>query len=122
MTVEVLALSLVGFLLASRRIIVTAVTGDAIATEEIRRVNRASIINFWASAVTKTDTIGVFLNRTELLPVDSVNIESSADVIDTDRDQLLFNTRVGRGQLRVPVGALTTEMQFLLSVEPILGI
>jgi hypothetical protein len=106
--------------MASRRLIVTAVTGDAIANEEIRRVEVPSIVNFWASAVTKTDTIGLSLNRTEILPVDSVNIESSADVIDTSIDQLLFNTVVGRGQLRVPVAAVTTELQFLLSVEPIL--
>lgn len=108
-------------MLASRRIDVGAVTADAIATDEIRRVTRPSIVNFWASCVTNGDTIGVFLNRTELLPTDEMNIEVSADVIDTDRDQLLFNTRVGRGQLRVPVGAVTTEVQFLLSVEPLLA-
>lgn len=106
--------------MASRRIIVSAVTGDAISDEEIRRVDTPSTVNLWASAVTKTDKIGLLLNRTEILPADSVNIEASADVIDTSRDQLLFNTVVGRGQLRVPVPALTTEMQFLLSVEPIL--
>lgn len=109
-------------MLASRRIDVGAVTADAISDDEIRRVTRPSIVNFWASCATAGDTVGVFLNRTELLPVDEMNIEASADVIDTDRDQLLFNTRVGRGQLRVPVGAVTTEVQFLLSVEPILGI
>ena len=27
----------------------------------------------------------------------------------------------GAGQLRVPVGSVNTELQFLLSVEPILG-
>lgn len=107
--------------MASRRTEVTAVTGDAIATEEIRRVSRPSIVNFWASSATEDDTIGVFLNRTELLPTDNMNVEAAAGVIDTDRDQLLFNTRVGRGQLRVPVGVVTTEIQFLLSVEPILG-
>lgn len=106
--------------MASRRLAVNAVTGDAIATEEIRRVDAPSIVNFWASCLTNGDQIGVFLNRTELLPADEINVEISADVIDTDRDQLLFNTRVGRGQLRVPVPALTTEAQFLLSVEPIL--
>lgn len=106
--------------MASRRMIVTAVTGDAIATEEIRRVDTPCTVNFWAAAVTKTDTIGVLLNRTEILPIDSMNIEVAADVIDTSRDQLLFNVVVGRGQLRIPIGAVTTELQFLLSVEPIL--
>lgn len=107
--------------MASRRIDVGAATNDAISTEEIRRVEVPSIINFWASCVTNGDTIGMLLNKTEIMATDEMNIEAAADVIDTSRDQLLFNTVVGRGQLRVPVGAVTTELQFLLSVEPILG-
>lgn len=106
--------------MASRRIDVGAVTADAISNEEIRRVERLSEVNMWASCVTNGDTIGLLLNRTEIMPTDEMNIEASADVIDTDRDQLVFGTIVGRGQLRVPVGAVTTEVQFLLSVEPVL--
>lgn len=106
--------------MASRRIVVTGTTADAIATEEIRRVDVPSRVNFWAAGVTKTDSIGLSLNRTEILPADNVNIEVAADVIDVSRDQLVFNTVVGRGQLRVPVTTLTTEAQFLISVEPIL--
>lgn len=107
--------------MASRRKIIAAVNDDTISNDEIRRVEGPSIVNFWASSVTKTDTIGLFLNKVEILPVDSVNIEAAADVIDTDRDQLVFNCFVGEGQLRVPVKALTTELQFLLSVEPVIG-
>jgi hypothetical protein len=55
------------------------------------------------------------------MPTDEMNIEIAADVIDTSRDQLVFSTVVGAGQLRVPVGSVNTELQFLLSVEPILG-
>lgn len=106
--------------MASRRLGVTAVTGDAIALEEIRRVDRLSTVNFWASSVTNGDQVGLLLNRTEIMPAGECNIESSADVIDTDRDQLVFNSLVGAGQLRVPVPVLTTELQFLLSVEPVI--
>jgi len=107
--------------MASRRTDVTAATADAISTEEIRRVDVPSVVNMWASCVTNGDTIGLLLNRTEIMPTDEMNIEIAADVIDTSRDQLVFSTVVGAGQLRVPVGAVTTEVQFLLSVEPILG-
>lgn len=107
--------------MSSRRLGVNAVTNDAISDEEIRRVEVPSVVNMWASCVTNGDSIGLLLNKTEIMPAGEVNIESSADVIDNDRDQLIFNTVVGPGQLRVPVTAVTTEIQFLLSVEPILG-
>lgn len=108
--------------MSSRRIDVGAPIGDAIATEEIRRVEQPSRVNLWASCVTNGDTIGLFLNKTEIMLTDECNIETSADVIDVSRDQLVFGSVVGRGQLRVPIGAVTTELQFLLSVEPILGV
>jgi hypothetical protein len=106
--------------MASRRLVITAVSGDVLSDEEIRRVDTPSTINLWASCVTKGDKLGLLLNRTEILPADNVNLEAAADVIDTSRDQLLFNSVVGRGQLRAPVPAVTTELQLLLSVEPIL--
>lgn len=107
--------------MASRRIDVGAVNNDAISTDEIRRIETESVVNMWASCVTNGDTIGLLLNKTEIMAVDECNIEVSADVIDTGRDQLVFDSVVGIGQLRVPVGAVTTEIQFLLSVEPILA-
>ncbi len=106
--------------MSSRRIDVATVTNDAISTDEIRRVEVPSIVNMWASCVTNGDTIGLLLNKTEIMATDECNIEISADVIDTGRDQLVFDTVVGEGQLRVPIGAVSTEIQFLLSVEPVL--
>lgn len=107
--------------MSSRRIDVGAVTNDAISTDEIRRVEVPSVVNMWASSVTNGDTIGLLLNKTEIMATDEMNIEISADVIDISRDQLVFDTIVGEGQLRVPIGAVTTEVQFLLSVEPVLS-
>jgi len=105
--------------MASRRKVVTAVTEDAIATEEIRRVDVPSTVSLWGSCQTKGDQIGLLLNRTEILPSGNMNIESSADVIDIQRDGLVMNAVVGRGQLRVPIAAVTTELQFHLQVDPI---
>lgn len=107
--------------MASKRKVVTVVSGDAIADDEIRRVEMPSRVNLWATCVTKGDKLSLFLNKVEIYPSDNMNIEAAADVIDTDRDQLVFGAVVGAGQLRVGIAAVTTELQFLLSVEPILG-
>lgn len=102
----------------ARRIDVAAVSGDAIANEEIRRVEIPSRVSLAASCVTNGDTLGLLLNSTEILPTDECNIEISADVIDLSRDMLVVDLFIGRGQLRIPVGAVTTELQFWLQHQP----
>lgn len=106
--------------MASLRFSSSAVSADLLADEDIRRVEVPSVVLMFASCVTNGDTLGLRLDRTIIRETGEVNIESSADVVDTSRDQVVFGTVVGRGNLRLPVGAVTTEIQGELSVEPIL--
>lgn len=96
-----------------------AANPDIISAEVIRRVLRSSVVNLWGAGVTNGDTMGLFLDRTEIMATGEVNIEVSADVVDSGRDQLVFGSVIGRGNLRIPIGAVTTEIQGLVSVEPI---
>ena len=105
--------------MASLKFSAAAADPDVISSEVIRRVLRPSVVNLFGSGVTNGDTMGLFLDRNEIMPTGEVNIEISADVVDSDRDQLVFGSVVGRGNLRIPIGAVTTEIQGLLSVEPI---
>lgn len=105
--------------MASRRLGIGAVTNDALASEDIRLVEVLSMVNFWASSVTNGDLVGLRLNKTIIMDDGEVNT-IAGDVIDSSMDQLVFNTVVGAGQLKVPVPTLTTELQFLISVEPVL--
>jgi len=107
--------------MASFRLLVAATTPDAISTANIRRVLRPSIVNFWATAVTVTDELSLFLDNTEIMASGTANVTAAAlGLVSTNEDQLVFNTVVGRGDLRVPVGVLTTSLILLISVEPIL--
>lgn len=106
--------------MASRRLLVSAVTGDALADEDIRNVEAPSEINMWATAVTVTDEIGLRLDRTIIMDAGTANVSAAASgMVDTDRDQLVFNSLVGPGRLRVPVPTLTTSLIFIISVEPV---
>jgi len=104
--------------MSSRRLAVTAVTGDALATEDIRNVFVPSVVNLFASSVTNGDEIGLQMDSTIIVANGELNT-IAGDVVDVGIDQITFNTVVGRGTLRLPVPTLTTELQFLLSVEPI---
>jgi len=107
--------------MASRRLLVSAVTNDALSDQDIRTIEGPSLVNLWASAVTVTDTIGLRLGKTIILDDGTANVRAAAvGLVQTDTDQLVFNAVVGAGDLRLPVATLTTSLIFIISVEPIL--
>lgn len=106
--------------MASRRLLVSVTTNDALADQDIRTVEVPSVVNLWATAVTVTDTIGLRLDKTVIMDDGTANVSAAAlGLVDTDRDQLVMESVVGAGTLRVPV-AVTTSLIFIISVEPIL--
>jgi len=107
--------------MASRRLLVSAVTNDALADQDIRTVEVPSVVNLWAAAVTVTDTIGLRLDKTIIMDDGTANVSAAAlGLVQVQEDQLVFNAVVGPGTLRVPVAILTTSLIFIISVEPIL--
>lgn len=106
--------------MASRRLLVSVTTNDALADQDIRTVEVPSIVSLWATAVTITDSIGLRLDKTVIMDDGTANVSAAAlGMVDTDRDQLVMDSVVGPGTLRVPV-AVTTSLIFIISVEPIL--
>lgn len=106
--------------MASRRLLVSAVTADALADEDIRNVEEPSVVNVWATCVTVTDEIGLRLDKTVIMDAGTMNIRAAAvGLVQTDTDQLVFNTIVPPGRLRINVPVLTTSLIFLISVEPV---
>jgi len=107
--------------MASRRLLVSAVTNDALADQDIRTVEVPSVVNLWAAAVTISDTIGLRLDKTIIMDDGTANVSAAAlGLVQVQEDQLVFNAVVGPGTLRVPVATLTTSLLFIISVEPIL--
>jgi len=106
---------------SARRLLVSATTNDALSDQDIRVVEEPSIVMLFATAVTVTDTIGLRLGKTVIMDDGTMNVSAAAlGFVDTDRDQLVFGTVVGAGDLRVSVAILTTSLIFIISVEPIL--
>lgn len=106
--------------MASRRALVSASTNDALSDQDIRTVSVASVVNLWASCVTVTDLVGLRLDKTIIMDDGTVNIHAAAlGLVNVSDDQLVFNSVVGAGTLRLPV-TVTTSAIYLLSVEPIL--
>lgn len=77
-----------------------------------------ALISLYASGVTGGDTISFSVGNEDFLLDAAVNIEASADVVDTDRDQILFQEPVPAGKMFLAVEA-TTAVNFLLVIEPL---
>ncbi len=106
--------------MATRRLLVSAVTNDALSDQDIRNVKVPSIVNLWATSVTVTDTIGLRQGSNIIMDDGTANVAAAAlGMVDVNRDQLVFGAIVPVGTLRVPVATLTTSLIFILSVEPL---
>jgi len=75
-----------------------------------------ALLSLYAAGVTVLDQIDCTAAGEQLLVNGHVNIEISADVLDTGRDQLLFQEPVKEGKVFLPV-AVTTALNWLLVLE-----
>jgi len=105
--------------MAALRFSTAVISADLLSDEDIRLVEVPSVVNLAVSSVTNGDTVGLRLNKTIILDVGECNT-IAGDIVDPFMDRLVANSVVGRGQLKVPVGAVTTELQGQIFVEPIL--
>ena len=106
--------------MASRRFLVPATNNDVLSDQDIRTIEDPSLVNLFATGVTVTDEIGLRLDKTIIMDDGTMNVSAAAlGMVDTDRDQLVFNAVVGPGRLRLPV-TVTTSAIILISVEPII--
>jgi hypothetical protein len=64
-----------------------------------------ALLSLYATTAVAAGTVGLKVGSEDFLVDAQVNIESAADVIDTDRDQVLFQEPVPEGKLFISVGA-----------------
>jgi len=96
----------------------SATSTDALSTRKFSVVPvGGAVLNLWASGATASDSWGVSIGDRDIFVNGSeVNIEIAVDVVDVQRDQLVFNELIGGGQLFLPVTA-TAEIQFLINLR-----
>lgn len=96
----------------------TATADDVLSGKKFKVIpQRGAIINLWAAGAAAGNKVGLAIGDREIVPTGSdVNIEISADVVDVDRDQILFDEPVGPGELFMPA-TVATELNVLLNIR-----
>lgn len=100
------------------RVQVSTSTANSLSTNKFRIIPAAgALLSMWIASVTATDNFGLAIGNQDIVPQGTlINVESAADVIDTDRDQVVFQEPVPGGELFAPVN-VTTQAQFLLAIR-----
>lgn len=96
---------------------VAAGTSDALNGLKFKVQNRPALISLFASTATAGGLISFSVGSREILVDAEVNIESSADVVDIDRDAVLVQERVPAGEYFLEVSAQIGN--FLLVIDPV---
>lgn len=77
-----------------------------------------AIVNAWVSCAANGGTFGFSIGDRDLIVAGTeANVEVAADVIDTSRDQVLFDEVVEPGHLYMPCGAAGTELQYQIAIR-----
>ena len=77
-----------------------------------------ALISLWAAGVTVLDRLDFSIGDREVLKNADVNIEISADVVDTGRDQMLWAEPAEAGDLFMPV-SVTTALGFRVLIDDV---
>jgi len=78
---------------------------------------RGALLNMYVSGDDAVDTFGISVGDRDLIAGGTeCNLETGVNVIDVERDQVLFNEPVGGGHIFVPVTA-TTEINVMLAIR-----
>jgi hypothetical protein len=95
-----------------------ATTSDALQGLKFKVQNSPALVSLFASCVTNTDVISFSVGSREFLVNAIPNVEISADVVDNERDQILFQERVPPGEYFIAI-TCTTAVNFTLVIEPV---
>lgn len=69
-----------------------------------------AIVSIYATTAVALGTISYKVGREDFLDLAAINIESGADVIDTDRDAVLFREPVGQGKQHLAVAGQVANL------------
>jgi hypothetical protein len=99
------------------KIVNQGTSSDAINGLRFVKLAGPALVSCWASGVTAGDTISMLFGDRSVMNLVQPNIESSADVTDVGRDQVLWAEPAPGGvDMSLPVTA-STAVNFIINVD-----
>lgn len=97
---------------------ITATTTDALQGVKFADIGgNGAIVNAWVAGETAGDTFGLSLGNQDIVAAGTLANVGTADTVDMNTDQVVFNEVVPPGHLFLPVGAVTTSITALIHIR-----
>lgn len=96
---------------------VAAGTANALDGLQFQVLDQPSLVTIYATTAVAAGTISYSVGSEQFLDAASINIESSADVVDTDRDLVLDREPVPAGKQFLAVAGQVANL--LVIIEPV---
>jgi len=99
---------------------ITAASEDALSTLKFKTQSSPALVSLFASSATAGEDVSFSVDSQEFAQAAEVNIESGNQVIDMERDAILFNEEVPAGEyfLRIPVVAVDMSFALVIDIVP----
>lgn len=99
------------------RRVIAAATENALTNLRFTRPNRPTLVSLYLAGATAKETASFGVDDVILMESAFVNVEVSADVIDAQRDQVLFREPCPAGEYVLAYPTVAAEQQFMLVQE-----
>ena len=98
---------------------ITAATENALTNLRFTRPKRPTLVSLWASSATAGEDLSFSVD--DLVVADSceINLEAANQVIDVQRDQILFREPCPAGEYVLAVPAVAADMSYQLNIETV---
>lgn len=97
----------------------TAASDDALANLQFATQGAPALVSLFASTATEGEACTFTVGNRQYAVEAEANLEAASGVVDTDRDQILFQEAVPPGRYHLQVPAVTATFQYILAIEPV---
>ena len=98
---------------------VSATTDDALTGLNFKVQGRNTLVSLWASGAAAGGSISLLVGSQAFIQDAAVNLESGDRVVDTDRDQILFQEPCPPGEFFLPITLGGADITYSLNIEEV---
>lgn len=96
---------------------VSAASENVLTDRRFANLKGPALVSLWATTATAGEVLSFGVGDLLVAEACAINLEVANEVVDTNRDQILWREPVASGQLTLAVPAVAADMSYILLIE-----